>query len=64
MSANPLIDQGMAVFTSVAALKLKRAEFRHTSEGVEIHQPGKPVLLLTHEAAMRFANEVAEAENQ
>lgn len=48
---------------ALAALKFKRgARFVGTNAGTEIHQPGKPVLLLTPEAARRYAQERAEAE--
>lgn len=58
------ISDALAVASAVAALKLKGARLVGTSEGVEIHQPGKPILLLTPWAARRFAQERAEAEAQ
>ena len=57
-----MIKDTLAIATAIGALKLKRHQLRGVGDGVEIHQPGKPVLLLTHEAARRFANDVAEAE--
>lgn len=57
-----ILDAAMAVANAVSALKLKRARLVSTREGVEIHQQGKPVLLLTHDAAIQFAKDVAEAE--
>jgi hypothetical protein len=57
-----ILEDAMAVATALNALKIKRGRFVGTHKGVEIHQPGKPVLLLTHEAAHDFANEIAEAE--
>lgn len=57
-----LLDDAMAVATALNALKIKRGRLVSTRQGVEIHQQGKPVLLLTHEAARAFANEIAEAE--
>lgn len=48
---------------ALAALKFKRgANFVGTREGTVIRQPGKPDLLLTPDAARRFADERAEAE--
>ncbi|MDO8912339.1 MAG: hypothetical protein Q8N10_03515 [Phenylobacterium sp.] len=51
-----------AVATAIGALKLKRHNIVSTREGVEIHQMGKPVLLLTHQAALDFARECQESE--
>lgn len=59
---NPMLDQALAVASAISALKLKGARIVGTSDGAEIHQRGKPVLLLTYEAARTFANERAEAE--
>lgn len=59
---NPLLDQALSMATAINALRLKGAHIAGTSEGAEIHQRGKPVLLLTFAAAEAFANEVAEAE--
>lgn len=59
---NPMLDQALAVATAINALKLKGARIVGCAEGAEIHQRGKPVLLLTYEAARAYANEVAEAE--
>lgn len=52
------------LLTALAALKIKRARFVGVREGTEIHQPGKPVLLLTHESARRFVQEIEEARNE
>lgn len=50
---------------ALEALKLKKgSRFRGTREGTEIITPGKPVLLLTQEAARRFCDEREEAESQ
>lgn len=54
---NPAVD----LVNALGALKLKRARFVSVSEGTEIHQLGKPMLLLTWEAVQRFANECEEA---
>lgn len=56
------IDDALAIASAVSALRLKGAMIRGTRDGVEIHQRGKPVLLLTADAARRFAHERAEAE--
>jgi hypothetical protein len=58
-----MIDQAMAVFTALAALKVKRGQYRSTAAGIEIQQPGKPVLLLTYSAALDFAHAAQEAQN-
>lgn len=60
---NPLIDQGMAMFTALAALKVKGARLVQVPDGIEIHMRGKPTLLLTHDHAREFANQVSEAEH-
>lgn len=60
---NPLIDMAADMFNALAALKLKRHELVSTSDGVEIHQPGRPVLLLTHGAAADFAHHQQEANH-
>lgn len=57
-----IMDDAMAVATALNALKVKSGRFVGVRDGVEIHRPGKPVLLLTYEAARAFAHEVAEAE--
>jgi hypothetical protein len=56
------ISTALAVATAVNALRLKHGRLVGTREGVEIHQRGKPVLLLTNEAARQFAQEIEEAE--
>lgn len=54
---NPAAD----LMNAVSALKLKGARrFVSVREGTEIHQLGKPVLLLTWEAVQRFANDCEE----
>lgn len=55
------MNDAVALITALAALKVKRGQYVGTSEGTEIHQPGKPVLLLTWDAARRFAQEIEEA---
>lgn len=59
---NPLVAAASDVANAIAALKLKRARLSSTSEGVVISSPGKPELLLTYEAARRWAHEIEEAE--
>lgn len=51
--------------TALGALKLKRSGvvFNETRDGIEIHERGRPMLLLTFEAARRFANEIDEIEH-
>ena len=56
------IETIAAVASAIGALKLKRAQVVSTRDGVEIHQQGRPVLLLTHQAALDFARECQEAE--
>ena len=56
---NPVTDLANAL----SALKLKRARFVSVREGTEIHQPGKPTLLLTWPAVQQFAQEIEEAAN-
>lgn len=57
---NALIDHAADMFNALAALRLKRHRLVSTSEGVEIHQPGRPALLLTHEAARTYAQQVED----
>lgn len=64
MSRNPLVTDALACATAINALRLRPGgRLVGTGEGVEIHQRGKPVLLLTTENARRFAEEIEEAEN-
>lgn len=60
---NPLIEMAADMFNAIGALRLKRHRLVSTADGVEIHQPGKPVLLLTHQAARDFAHEFGEARS-
>ncbi|MDB5445666.1 MAG: hypothetical protein JWQ97_983 [Phenylobacterium sp.] len=60
---NPVIEVAADMFNAIAALKLKRHTLRSTPDGVEIHQPGRPTLLLTYRAAHDYAAEVEEASN-
>lgn len=60
---NPLIEMAADMFNAIGALRLKRHHLVSTSEGVEVHQPGKPVLLLTHQAARDYAHEFEEARS-
>lgn len=53
---------GIDFINAVQALRLKRHRLIGTPEGVEIHQTGKPVLLLTYGAAKKFADEISEME--
>lgn len=61
MSRNPLIDAAVDTFSAIDALRLKRHRLVSTAEGVEIHQPGKPVLILTYAAARAFNQMIEEA---
>ena len=57
---NPSVD----LLNAIKALNFKRQpRFKNTREGVEIHQPGKPVLLLTWAAVQKHAQEIEEAAN-
>lgn len=60
---NPLIEMAADMLNAISALRLKRHQLVATSEGVEVHQPGKPVLLLTHAAAADYAGQVEEARH-
>lgn len=60
---NPLIEMAADMFNAIGALRLKRHHLVSGPDGVEIHQPGKPVLLLTHQAARDFAHEFEEASS-
>lgn len=58
---NPLVNEAAEVINAVAALRLKpTARVVSTSRGIEVHQPTKPVLLLTYEAAAEFARQWEE----
>ena len=57
------VSDALACATAINALRLKHGRLVGTREGVEIHQRGKPVLLLTTENARRFAQEIEEAEH-
>lgn len=63
MSRNALVDMAADMFTAIAALKLKTHRLVSTNDGVEIHQPGRPVLLVTYENARRFAQDIEEARH-
>lgn len=52
----------LAVAASIGALKFKNARVVGTRGGVEVHQHGKPTLLLTHAAAVEFYQARQEAE--
>lgn len=58
---NQLIEMAADMMTALGALRLKSHRLVSTGEGVEIHQTGKPTLLLTHAAAADYAHAVAEA---
>lgn len=59
---NPLVRDAAAIVAAVGTLKLRRGDYwEATSEGVLIVQRGRPDLILTFEAARRFAQEVEEA---
>lgn len=63
MRADPLIDRALETFGAIDALKLKKgARLVGTSEGIEIHRRGLPTLILTHEHAHRWAEEVRSAD--
>ncbi len=51
------------MMTALGALRLKSPRLVSTSDGVEIHQMGKPALLLTHRAAADFARMIDEASS-
>lgn len=57
---NALIEAASDVANAINALRLRRHTLRPNSEGVEIHQLGKPILTLTYENARRFAQEMEE----
>lgn len=60
---DPLMRATLAMFEAISALKLKKGvRIVSVRDGVELHQPGKPVLLLTREAAADFSAKVGEAE--
>jgi hypothetical protein len=59
---NHLVEAASDVLNAVSALRLKRHTLRSTSDGVVIQQAGKPDLLLTYDAARRWAAEVEEAQ--
>ena len=62
--SDQLINDAMATVMALQALKLKPgARIRGTREGHELHQRGKPVLLLTNEAIRDFARAMQEADN-
>lgn len=63
MMANPMLDQALDVATALGAIKIKGARLVSGPGGVELRRPGWPALLLTYEAARKFAAEVAEAEH-
>jgi hypothetical protein len=49
---------------ALEALRLRKGgKLVYVREGVEIHQPGRPVLLLTHAAAQDFNNMIEEAHH-
>lgn len=60
---NPLIEMAADMLNAISALRLKSHRLTSTPDGVEIQQPGKPTLLLTHEAARQFAHEIEEARS-
>jgi len=61
MSRNQLIDMAADMFTAIGVLRLKRERLVSTPDGMEIHHPGRPTLLLTHAAAREFAQQIEEA---
>lgn len=60
---NQLIEMAADMMTALGALRLKSPRLVSTSDGVEIHQMGKPALLLTHRAAADFARMIDEASS-
>lgn len=58
---NQLIEMAADMMTALGALRLKSHRLVSTPEGVEIHQAGRPTLLLTHRAASDFAHMIDEA---
>lgn len=63
MRADSILGRALDTFGAIDALKLKKgARLVGTSEGVEIHRRGLPTLILTHENAHRWAEEVRSAD--
>lgn len=60
---NQLIEMAADMMTAISALRLKSHRLVSTPEGVEVHQVGRPVLLLTHRAASDFARMIDEASS-
>lgn len=61
---NPLIDMAVDMANALEALKLRKGgRLVSVREGIEIRQPGKPALLLTHQAAHDFNNMMEEARH-
>lgn len=61
---NALIEMAVDMANALEALRLKKGgRLTYVRDGVEIHQPGKPVLLLTHQAAAAFNNQIEEAKH-
>ncbi len=64
MARNTATEIAASVWTAVEALRLKRHHLTAHPDWVEIHQPGKPVLILTAENARRFAHQIEEAQHE
>lgn len=61
MSRNSLVNAATDVVNAINALRIKHSHrLLSTGEGVVIRQPGKPDLLLTFEAARRWAQEMED----
>ncbi|CAN7304663.1 hypothetical protein LJR164_001592 [Phenylobacterium sp. LjRoot164] len=54
-------QQVTQAFKAAHACGFKPHQITPTGEGFELRKSGKPVLLLTHQAAHEFAQEMAEA---
>lgn len=60
---NHLVEAASDIANAVNALRLKGSRLAAVPGGVEIHERGKPVLLLTYENARLWAQEVEEMSN-
>lgn len=63
MTRNPLAEAAIDTLQAIEALRLKRHRLVSAADGIEIHQPGKPTLLLTYAAARDFAHQIEEASH-
>lgn len=64
MNGDRIMNDALALVSALQALKLKPGiRIVGTREGTELHQRGKPMLLLTNESVRLFAQEIEEARN-